>query len=402
VYEKKYLVLPLVLFLLSSGMTSFSFASVESEAQEDIQAGCRDGQTLVYRDTYKDFVCVDPSTADRWVELGLAEIIRESSKSNSNEIPVDDIKLVETPKPVEVPPVPEKTHTVSSDDSECREGYALVYRFVHKDTFCTSPSTATSWERLGLAEIISSTLDVDSDDILLEENKILFETSDEEPRETSDEEPRETSDEEPRETSDEEPRETSDEEPRETDVSLSDSIMNNQFDFPQNIHQLNDRIWVGVGYDVTNTVLIEGEKGIIVIDSLSSYDSVKNLLDDFKSISDKPIKTIIFTKLSLESVNAVDAFIEYGDGSMEIIVHEDLLQFYNDIHDVDFQVTHTYSSEFSLDISGVEMNLYRIEGESSDQTYLVLPDDDGILIGDSVYGISPYILNLNYIQNISN
>ena len=87
---------------------------------------------------------------------------------------------------------------------------------------------------------------------------------------------------------------------------------------------------------------------------------------------------------------------------MEIIVHEDLLQFYNDIHDVDFQVTHTYSSEFSLDISGVEMNLYRIEGESSDQTYLVLPDDDGILIGDSVYGISPYILNLNYIQNISN
>ena len=136
--------------------------------------------------------------------------------------------------------------------------------------------------------------------------------------------------------------------------------MDEQFGFPQNIHQLNDRIWVGVGYDTTNTVLIEGEKGIIVIDSLSSYDSVKTLLDDFKPISDKPIKTIIFTKLNPKLVNATDAFIEYGDGSVEIIVHEDLLQFYNEIHDADFEATHTYSSKFSLDISGVKMNLYRV------------------------------------------
>jgi len=61
---------------------------------------------------------------------------------------------------------------------------------------------------------------------------------------------------------------------------------------------------------------------------------------------------------------------------VEIIVHEALLQFYNEIHDADFDDTHTYSSKFPLDISGVKMNLYRVEGESSDQTYIVLPDDN--------------------------
>jgi hypothetical protein len=77
VYRKKFLVIPLVLIILSSGIAPFSFASVESEAQEDILAGCRDGQTLVYRTSYQDSVCVDPSTADRWVELGLAEIVED-------------------------------------------------------------------------------------------------------------------------------------------------------------------------------------------------------------------------------------------------------------------------------------------------------------------------------------
>ena len=445
-----FVILPLLAILFSSIIVPYSFASVESEAQEDIQAGCRDGQTMVFRYSYHEYVCVTPDTADRWRELGLAKIISESREIIEKETPVyNTAKNSEFPgAPPEPPKSPKKSS--SQDNSECREGYTLVYRFIHKDTFCTSPSTASSWEHLGLAEIISSneeqsetsneeqsetsneeqsetsneeqsetsneeqsetsneeqseTSNEEQSETSNEEqsetsNEEQSETSNEEQSETSNEEQSETSNEEQSETSNEEQSETSNEEQSETSDSLSDSNLNNQFDFPPKIHQLNDRIWIGVGYDSTNTVLIEGEKGIIVIDSLDSYDSVISLLDDFKFISDKPIKTIIFTKITHELVSAADAFIEYGDGSVEIIVHEELLQFYNDVYNMDFQATHTYSSEFSLNISGVKMNLYRIEGESSDQTYIVLPDDDGILIGDSVYGSFPFILDLNYLQN---
>jgi hypothetical protein len=142
-------VLPLLLALFSLGGISLSFAS---EASEDIEAGCRDGQTLVHRFAYDDYVCVDPSAAERWEELGLAEIVQKSSSEPVEED--EEIQEVEIPHVPNVPAPPPKPTSVSSDDSQCRDGYTLVYRFIHKDSICTSPSTANSWAELGLAEII--------------------------------------------------------------------------------------------------------------------------------------------------------------------------------------------------------------------------------------------------------
>jgi len=43
----------------------------------DDEVECRAGQVLVYRAYQTDYVCTDNSTAQRWVELGLAEIVGE-------------------------------------------------------------------------------------------------------------------------------------------------------------------------------------------------------------------------------------------------------------------------------------------------------------------------------------
>jgi glyoxylase-like metal-dependent hydrolase (beta-lactamase superfamily II) len=128
------------------------------------------------------------------------------------------------------------------------------------------------------------------------------------------------------------------------------------------------------------------------------------VLEEFETITKKPVKTIIFTTLNPDLVSGAQAFLEKGDGDVEIIIPEDLLEFYNgeygsdkynlDVSNFDQKVTHTFLTEFSIDISGVKVNLFFNAGEHSDQTYLFLPEDDGILLSDSHYGLSPIFLEL--------
>ena len=416
----KFLIFPLFLIIFSSSFVSYSFASIESEAQEDIDAGCRDRNTLVHRSAYNDYICVSPSTADRWVELGMAEIVSEHEQVEKEELPT------QTPQFYEVPPTPpEKTIRVPIYDFECRAGYILVYQFHYLDTKCIEFSTALSWERLGLAEIVTP---IDEIEIEYEEEIKEFDPEEFKEVDSRDEQRKEI-------------LEKSESKPISPESISLPSYPNQpsirpeleatvEFWSPPAVHQINDRIWVAVGYDLANSIMIEGDKGIIIVDTLSTYEKAKEVMQEFRKITDKPVKTIIYTHGHLDHIQGTKAFLEEGDGGVEIIAHESLLDFYINensvlgpiasvrtayatgvmLPDEDKNMglfpnpepgtiafvspTHTFSSDFSLDISGVKMELAHVSGESSDQIYVWLPDDEALLIGDNIYGIFPNIYTL--------
>ncbi len=66
------ILLAIILLILSIGITP-AFAIQPT----DVDTECRLGQTLVHRTVHGDFICTSDSTANRWVELGLAELIEE-------------------------------------------------------------------------------------------------------------------------------------------------------------------------------------------------------------------------------------------------------------------------------------------------------------------------------------
>ena len=407
----KFLIFPLFLIIFSSTFVPFSFASVETEAQEDIRAGCREGNTLVHRFAYGDYVCVSPSTAEKWVEYGMAEIISESEPVEKEEPPL------QTPQFFGAPPPPPERITPITDSSECRTGYALVYRFVHHDTFCTSTSTAASWERLGLAEIIEQGKEIE---------EVEYEEQGEEIKEESD--------------IDEQRKQDAEKlkqislPPYPDQPSIRPELeATNDFWSPPAVHQVNDRIWVAVGYDAANSIMIEGDEGIIIVDTLSTYEAAKKVLVEFRKITDKPVKAIIYTHGHLDHVQGTKAFLEEGTGDVPIFAHESLLDFYINENSVLGPIasirsayasgaflpddgpdrnnlgvfprmqpgtiafvppTHTFPSESTIDISGVKMKLAHVAGESSDQIYAWLPEDETLLIGDNIYGIFPNIYTL--------
>ena len=407
----KFLIFPLFLILFSSSFIPFSFSSVESEAQEDIRAGCRDEQSLVKRFTNNEYVCVSPSTAERWVELGMAEIISES-KQIEKEKPPQELDPVYYGAP---PPPPEKTTDTATVNSECRIGFTLFYKSHYNDTSCIQFSTAVMWERLGLGKIV--------------EPEIKEEIEEDTEEEISDEQIIETQ---RKEFLDKSKQISLPAYPNQPSIR-PELEATNDFWSPPAVHQVNDRIWVAVGYDIANSIMIEGDTGIIIVDTLSSYESAKKVLKEFRKITDKPVKVIIYTHGHLDHVHGTKAFLEGGNGDVVIIAHESLLDFYINENSVLGPIasvrsayasgiflpddgpdranlgvfpkmntgtiafvppTETFSSELSLDIYGVNMKLAHVAGESSDQIYVWLPDDEALLIGDNIYSIFPNIYTL--------
>jgi len=393
-----------VLILFSSSFISFSFASVESEAQEDIGAGCVDEEALVFRFAYGDYVCVPQFTADKWVKYEMVEIIIESKQVEKEKSPQQL-----NPEFYGAPPTPPEKIRVSEYDSECRAGKIQFYQFSYMTTTCIEFSTAGSWEKLGLGIIVKPEIDVSEEESGNNDLEELDKVEQTKPIST-------------------------------VGISLPSypnqpSIRpeleaTNAFWFPPAVHQVNDRIWVAVGYDLANSIMIEGDKGIIIVDTLSTYEKAKEVMKEFRKITDKPVKAIIYTHGHLDHVQGTKAFLEEGDGDVEIIAHESLLDFYINENSVLGPIasvrtvyatgvmlpeedrnmglfpnpepgtiafvapTHTFSSKFSLDISGVKMDLVYVAGESSDQLYVWLPDDDTLLIGDNIYSIFPNIYTL--------
>jgi len=337
----KSVFLLLLLMILTFALCGTAFASNSyDESNEDIRAGCRADNILVFRFVSHDYICTSPVTAEKWVKIGLVEIVKEQTETTNQ---VESTKIKDTSK--------------------------------DKD----------------IVKAVVKTSVLDKTDIVLP--------------------------------------------PYPKQPSINPELLKtNDYRYPPAIHKVNERIWVAVGYDSTNSVMIEGDKGIIIIDTLSTYESAKNVISEFRKITDKPVKAIIYTSDNLEFVGGTKAFLEEGKGDVKIISHENHLNSYINQNLILGQITtlrnqytggsflpedgpdknnlgnmpkftsstigyvpptDTFSDKFNLDILGVKMNLVHIGGESSDQIYVWLSDDQSILIGDNTYGIFPNTLTLH-------
>ena len=318
-------------------------------------------------------MCVEPSTAKRWVELGFAEIRQNSTGSNTvNES--NPNATYEEKYPGAPPPPPTK---VPSDvDAQCRDGQVLVYRLTHNDDFCINQYTAITWERLGLVEIIN---DLPSENIVE-----TIELPLEEEQETIVEEEQEIFANEKLEL-----------------VKTIPTHSDNSDAYPI-IRQLNENIWNILDYDGSTSFFIEGDRGLIVIGSLNSYNSNKQIIDEFQKISTKEIRSVILTDISPEILFVLDAYTEKSDGVVDIVIYEDLLQHYEKNTGSKVKNTISFSNSLSVDVIGVDIELFTNDVHNSFQTLIYIPDDGGLIIGDSEYGMFPFFYDITHLSEFLN
>jgi len=225
--------------------------------------------------------------------------------------------------------------------------------------------------------------------------------------------------------------------PDQPDINLNLLDAQNNF-LPKKIHTLADGVHVAVSYDTGNAIIIEGEDGLIIIDTATYYENAKKILEDFRNISDKCVKGIIYTHSHIDHIGGSGAFAEEACADeFEIYAHDTLLASYAhefgatgpaqairgygvfgfDLPDEgpDRNIGHGKSIRFekgltsafvpptktfsgdsaTFKVAGLDVELYHAKGESPDAIFVWIPEKSVVVPSEN---IDPSFPNLATIR----
>ncbi len=196
----------------------------------------------------------------------------------------------------------------------------------------------------------------------------------------------------------------------------------------QKIYRIGDNIYHAVGYGIANSTMVVGNDGIIIIDTMEDLETGKKVLADFRQISNKPIKAIVYTHNHIDHVCGAKAFAseeEVRSGKVDIYAHEKLLEnvintasiigpvlgrrtsyfagsflekglegFINlgigpflGIKTPTFIVPNkTFSETIDVEVAGIKMHLHYIPSETEDEICVWFPDLKVLNTAEAIQG----------------
>jgi len=214
-------------------------------------------------------------------------------------------------------------------------------------------------------------------------------------------------------------------------VVSPESLQAHSQEFKQQVIEVVEGVHVAIGFGLANSILIEGENGVIIVDCMESNASARLVKAKFDEISDKPVKAIIYTHNHADHI--FGAGIMAGDDQPEIYSHiltntfiDRLLNvvrpimtvrsyrmFGNyldsghencgigshlNIHESSensiLRPTKMFEDKLEVEIAGVELRMFHAPGETQDQIFIHLPAHNMILCGDNFYKAFPNLYTI--------
>jgi len=96
----------------------------------------------------------------------------------------------------------------------------------------------------------------------------------------------------------------------------------------QRVYKVADNVYSAVGYALGNSIMIEGRDGIVIVDVTESVEAAKAILAEFRKITNKPVKAIVYTHNHTDHTLGVKAFTTEEDvraGRVDIYAHDSLM-----------------------------------------------------------------------------
>lgn len=202
------------------------------------------------------------------------------------------------------------------------------------------------------------------------------------------------------------------------------------------ITKINDRIYHFLGWAHSNAIAIIGDTSIILVDTLDSDVRAMKLKEELKKITDKPVKTIIYTHGHPDHRGGAGAFRDTFEEIIAFAPQKPVLKYYNLLNDTlnkrgtfqhgygltdeeaicqgigiregmvtnegkyDFIAPTTLYNQKEVErtIDGVKMKIFSAVGESDDQLCIWLEDDKVLCSGDNYYGCWPNLYAIRGTQ----
>ena len=214
--------------------------------------------------------------------------------------------------------------------------------------------------------------------------------------------------------------------------------------FKEQVVQVADNVYTAVGFSVSNVSMIVGEDGVVIVDTGMMLDDAGRIVAEFRRISDKPVKAIIFTHAHGDHTGGAAAFL--GDGRPQIWAHENFgsearswangnltIQNVRGARQAGFSLpaeqrinngiapvrypnrggavfgsneatkpTHFLRGDRqTISIAGVELELVSSPGETNDQLFVWYPDGKVLFAGDNFYRSFPNLYAIRGTPNRS-
>ena len=196
-----------------------------------------------------------------------------------------------------------------------------------------------------------------------------------------------------------------------------------KYEFRKELIEVTDDIYVGIGYGIANSIMIETENNLVIVDTLGSTESAEVLYKDFRKISEKPIIAIIYTHNHLDHLGGATVFFE--ESKTEIYAQENIIYNLDNIATTirpiilertnrqfgiplpDEEIVHQgiggfmeinsestfglvrptklFKDELKFEVDGLTFILAHVPGETDDHLYVWLPDKNAVMVGDNFY-----------------
>jgi len=204
-------------------------------------------------------------------------------------------------------------------------------------------------------------------------------------------------------------------------------------EFKQEIIKVTDGVYVAIGYGLANSILLEGQDGVVIVDVMESVEAAIPVKNAFENITTKPIKAIIYTHYHADHVFGAGVFT--GNKNIDVYSHKKTLDeldrvttvtqeitykramrmfgtflkngelencgigpflMFNDITTISYiRPNKTFSDEtLKVNIAGINLELIHAPGETDDQIVIWMPDKKVLIAADNYYKSFPNLYTI--------
>src|SRR3982074_2095148 len=78
--------------------------------------------------------------------------------------------------------------------------------------------------------------------------------------------------------------------------------------FERNIHKIVDNVCSAVVWSGCNTIMVVGNDGVIIVDTGDGVQWAREVAAEFRAITDKPVRAVIYTCFHIDHMFGVKAF----------------------------------------------------------------------------------------------
>jgi alkyl sulfatase BDS1-like metallo-beta-lactamase superfamily hydrolase len=218
------------------------------------------------------------------------------------------------------------------------------------------------------------------------------------------------------------------EDPESNEVRTNPDLAAHSAEFKQEVIKVTEGVYVAVGFGLANSVLLVGDDGVVIVDTMESAEAAAPVKKAFNKITSKPVKAIIYTHF--HSDHTQGARVMAGDDRPDVYCHASTLYYLQRIASITRETTYrramrqfgtllppggvincgigpelkfdenstiallpptrTFSgNRLELEIAGMRLILVHAPGETPDQIFIWLPKKKVLLPADNFYRSFP-------------